>query len=58
MSLRSKNFSRKGSTKVVVTGKRVKGGWTMESRLPLRSSASKSPEGLTPLENRRVRTLH
>ena len=58
MSLLSKTSSRKGSTKLVVTGKRVKGGWTMESRLPLRRQASKSVDGLTPLENRRIRTLH
>jgi hypothetical protein len=30
----------------------------MESTLPLRRQATKSADGLTLLENRRVRTLH
>lgn len=57
-------FSKKGGgskrsrRRLVVTGKRIKGSWSMESVLPL--EAKRSREGSAPLrtENRRVRTLH
>jgi len=47
--------------KVVVTGKRVKGVWQMESALPLsgrRAKSSRSAGAILETENRRVRTLH
>jgi hypothetical protein len=61
MSLFSRNkqsTSKSSSKKVVLTGKRVRGAWTMESTLdpPMRRSAN-DPNVLVA-ENRRVRTLH
>lgn len=50
-----------GKGKVVVTGKRVKGVWQMESALPLSARRKKSksePHTILETENRRVRTLH
>ena len=51
-----------GKGKVVVTGKRVKGVWQMESALPLSAGRKKTRKGgsrvILETENRRVRTLH
>ncbi len=50
--------SKRSTRRVVVTGKRLRGTWVMESAL---SPRTKSPRGATsnlPTENRRVRTLH
>lgn len=47
--------------KVVVTGKRVKGVWQMESALPLSARRNRKSNASRPIletENRRVRTLH
>lgn len=50
---------KKAGRKVVVTGKRVRGTWMIESRLPAKAKRSKRDPGLMlDSENRRVRTLH
>lgn len=50
----------RGKSHLVVTGKRVKGTWMMESRLALsrRHSSKGSAQTAMAAENRRVRTLH
>jgi hypothetical protein len=60
MSLFSKKetVSKSRNSRVVVTGKRVKGAWIMESALPLRRKAAKPSGAILGTENRRVRTLH
>jgi len=60
MSLFSKKetVSKSRSSRVVVTGKRVKGAWIMESVLPLKRKATKASGAILGTENRRVRTLH
>ncbi len=46
------------STRVVVTGKRIKGTWMMESKLtPQRRTRGQAQTAL-PATNQRVRTLH
>ncbi len=46
------------TTRVVLTGKRIKGTWSMESRLTPKIRRSSSNEGVVIAENRYVRTLH
>lgn len=47
-----------GNKKVVFTGKRVKGTWSLESKIAGSSRRSAVNEGVMVTENRRVRTLH
>lgn len=60
MSLFSKNkqSTSSKSTKVVLTGKRVRGAWTMESKLEAPMRRSTNDPSVLIAENRRVRTLH
>ncbi|MFP6625961.1 MAG: hypothetical protein VCA74_02730 [Deltaproteobacteria bacterium] len=61
MSLFGKTSTKsvRGRSRVVVTGKRINGSWTMESRLPLASRISRATSAdALGNENRRVRTLH
>lgn len=56
-----KLFSREKQSagKLVVTGKRVRGTWMIESMLPAKAKrSSRDPGLLVDGENRRVRTLH
>jgi len=56
-----KLFSREKQSagKLVVTGKRVRGTWMIESTLPAKAKRSpRDPGLLVDGENRRVRTLH
>lgn len=46
------------TTRVVYTGKRLQGTWTMESKLPARVRRSDLNDGVVVADNRRVRTLH
>ncbi|MBI5505561.1 MAG: hypothetical protein HY899_12220 [Deltaproteobacteria bacterium] len=46
------------SARVVYTGKRLQGTWTMESKLPARVRRSDLNDGVVVADNRRVRTLH
>ena len=56
---KTKSKSLRGHSRVVVTGKRVNGSWTMESRLPMASRLSRATStDARGSENRRVRTLH
>jgi hypothetical protein len=49
----------KGERKLVATGKRQKGVWTMESKIaPKAKRATRSASAVLDQENRRVRTLH
>jgi hypothetical protein len=58
MKLFSKG-SKRSERKLVVTGKRVRGTWMIESTLPARAKRSQRDPGLlVDSENRRVRTLH
>jgi hypothetical protein len=51
--------SKRPEAKLVVTGKRVRGTWMIESSLPARARRSQRDPGLmVDAENRRVRTLH
>ncbi|TFH24458.1 MAG: hypothetical protein E4H03_03605 [Myxococcales bacterium] len=60
MALFSKkdNGSKRGGGKVVVTGKRIKGTWVMESTLAPKPRRGKRSDVILETENRRVRTLH
>jgi hypothetical protein len=58
MRLIGKKESKRKTTRVVATGKRVKGTWIMESLLSPRSGRSRSGSSVLVGENRRVRTLH
>jgi hypothetical protein len=50
---------KQSATKLVVTGKRVRGTWMIESTLPAKAKRSaRDPGLLIDGENRRVRTLH
>lgn len=46
------------ATRVVATGKRVKGSWVMESLLSPKAQPTKTGHSNLVGENRRVRTLH
>ncbi|MFT4570428.1 MAG: hypothetical protein ACI8TX_000567 [Hyphomicrobiaceae bacterium] len=46
------------SSRVVVTGKRLKGSWIMESTLEPKARRSAHDPSVLVAENRRVRTLH
>jgi hypothetical protein len=48
----------KRAARVVATGKRVKGSWTMESRLSPKPNRRRGAQSVLADENRRVRTLH
>jgi len=50
--------SNKRGGKVVVTGKRIKGTWVMESNLAPKTRRAKGSDVILESENRRVRTLH
>jgi hypothetical protein len=60
MALFSKkdNGSKRGGGKVVVTGKRIKGTWMMESNLAPKTRRGRRSDVILDTENRRVRTLH
>jgi len=58
MRLIGKKESKRKTTRVVATGKRVKGTWIMESLLSPKSGRGRSGSGVLVGENRRVRTLH
>ncbi len=51
--------SKRRNRRLVVTGKRVKGTWIMESALPLRARRPRqTATAILETQNRRVRTLH
>jgi hypothetical protein len=50
--------SKAASARVVVTGKRVRGTWMMESLLSPQPRRSRGAGNQMAGENRRVRTLH
>jgi len=50
--------SKRRGGKVVVTGKRMGGTWTMESTVKPSTRRSKRSDAILQTENRRVRTLH
>jgi len=50
--------TKSGETRLVATGKRVKGTWMMESRLPIKAKRGRQSGQIMERENRRVRTLH
>jgi len=53
------NREKRSAGKLVVTGKRVRGTWMIESKLPAKAKRSaRDPGLLIDSENRRVRTLH
>ena len=53
------NREKQSAGKLVVTGKRVRGTWMIESTLPAKAKRSAlDPVLLIDTENRRVRTLH
>ena len=54
----SNNTKKSNRKRVVVTGKRVKGVWTMESRLRGKTKRPSGERAILETENRRVRTLH
>lgn len=60
MALFSKNTKTEDSKtrKVVLTGKRTRGTWVMESRLEPKARRSSDDPSVLVAENRRVRTLH
>ena len=58
MRLIGKKDSKRRSTRVVATGKRVKGTWIMESLLSPKAGRNRSASSVLVGENRRVRTLH
>jgi hypothetical protein len=60
MALFSKkdNGSKRSGGKVVVTGKRIKGTWVMESSIAPKTRRGKPSDVILETENRRVRTLH
>lgn len=49
---------KSASRKLVFSGKRVEGSWTMETRLSVPVRRSTLNQGLVVSDNRRVRTLH
>jgi len=50
--------SKRRSGKVVATGKRMGGTWTMESNVKPSTRRGKRGDSILQTENRRVRTLH
>jgi hypothetical protein len=58
MGLFSAKQSKRRASRVVATGKRVKGTWVMESRLSPKPTARRTATSVLSGENRRVRTLH
>ncbi len=54
----NKQNDSKRRTRLVATGKRVKGSWIMETALPAKTRQSNRREQILVTENRRVRTLH
>ena len=53
-----KSSSRNNDARVVFTGKRVEGTWSLESALPATSRASKKNNAMMRTDNQRSRTLH
>ncbi|MFQ5351867.1 MAG: hypothetical protein ACE5D3_02200 [Candidatus Binatia bacterium] len=59
MATRNKDRGRRRNTsKVVFTGKRVKGTWIMETLIPFKAKSTGNSPTVAATENRRVRTLH
>ncbi len=54
----SKSKTKSRTTRLVVTGKRQKGTWIMESRLSPKPRRARGTQSVPAAENRRVRTLH
>lgn len=50
--------AKQRTSRVVATGKRVRGTWMMESRLSPKPTPRRSGAAIVAGENRRVRTLH
>ena len=50
--------SKRSGGKVVVTGKRIKGTWMMESSIAPNTRRGKRNDVILDTENRRLRTLH
>lgn len=50
--------SKRSGTRVVATGKRVRGTWIMESLLSPQPRRTRTGSNVLVGENRRVRTLH
>jgi hypothetical protein len=50
--------SKRAATKVVATGKRVRGTWIMESLLSPKARRTRGSQAMLAGENRRIRTLH
>jgi len=46
------------SSRLVATGKRIKGTWIIESSLPPKPKRVRKSDAILVTENRRVRTLH
>jgi hypothetical protein len=53
-----KTKSKRKGSRVVATGKRVRGTWIMESLLSPEPRRTRSGSNVLVGENRRVRTLH
>ena len=53
-----KSGSQRSSSRVVFTGKRVKGSWVMETLLPFARERSHNDASVAGASNERVRTLH
>lgn len=58
MGLFAKREDKQAKKQVVVTGKRVKGVWTMESSIRPRQRRAKHDGVILDSDNRRIRTLH
>ncbi len=58
MGIFAKRENKDSKKQVVVTGKRVKGVWTMESSIRPRQRGAKHDGMIVASDNRRVRTLH
>ena len=60
MSLFRRNSERTktGKQRVVATGKRVRGTWTMESTIAPGTRRARRPQNTAATANARVRTLH
>jgi len=58
MSFKKNENESKSKKRVVLTGKRVRGAWIMESALPPGERRDPSGRSSDGRNNRRVRTLH
>jgi len=58
MGIFAKREEKQSKKQVVVTGKRVKGVWTMETAIRPRQRRNKHDGMIVSSDNRRIRTLH